>query len=144
MEPSPLLERWAKRLENLTVSHLPSDYTRPSPPKLVEAAVSRSIAPEVQLALFRLALQTADESQPTSAFTILLSAFVVLVQRLTGDEDISIGTSSDKGDPFVLRCRVTPSESFRTLLSNVKKVSHLPCNPRIVLTPILGRSRRAF
>jgi L-aminoadipate-semialdehyde dehydrogenase len=78
MEPSPLLERWAKRLENLTVSHLPSDYTRPSPPKLVEAAVSRSIAPEVQLALFRLALQTADESQPTSAFTILLSAFVVL------------------------------------------------------------------
>jgi L-aminoadipate-semialdehyde dehydrogenase len=123
MEPSPLLERWAKRLENLTVSHLPSDYTRPSPPKLVEAAVSRSIAPEVQLALFRLALQTADESQPTSAFTILLSAFVVLVQRLTGDEDISIGTSSDKGDPFVLRCRVTPSESFRTLLSKVKKVS---------------------
>jgi len=123
MEVSPLLERWAKRLENLTVSHLPFDYTRPSPPKLVEAAVSRSIAPEVQLALFRLALHTADKSQPTSAFTILLSAFIVLVHRLTGDEDISLGTSSDKGDPFVLRCRVAPSDSFRSLLSNVKKVS---------------------
>ena len=143
MEPSPL-ERWAKRLEKLTVSHLPSDYTRPSPPEYVEAAVVHSIAPNVQHALFRLARQTAGESQPTSPFTILLSAFVVLVQRLTGDEDISIGTSSDEGDPFVLRSRVTPSESFRSLLSNIKKVFIFLTRPRNKLTAILGRSRRDF
>ena len=122
--PRALLERWAKRLQNLTVSHLPSDYTRPSPPRLVEAALSRSIDPEIQLALFRLALQGASDSQPTSSFTILLSAFLVLVQRLTGDEDISIGTSSEGGDPFVLRAQISPAESFATLLARVKKVEY--------------------
>jgi L-aminoadipate-semialdehyde dehydrogenase len=119
-----LLERWAKRLQNLTVSHLPSDYTRPSPPRLVEAALSRSIDPEIQLALFRLALQGASDSQPSSFFTILLSAFLVLVQRLTEDEDISIGTSSEGGDPFVLRAQISPAKSFATLLARVKKVEY--------------------
>lgn len=117
-----LLERWAKRLQNLTVSHLPSDYTRPAPPRLVEAALSRSIDPEIQLALFRLALQGTSDSQPTSSFTILLSAFLVLIQRLTGDEDISIGTSSEGGDPFVLRAQISPADSFAALLARVKKV----------------------
>jgi L-2-aminoadipate reductase len=119
---NPLLERWAKRLQNLTVSHLPSDYTRPSPPRLVEAALSRSIDPQVQLALFRLVIQGASDSQPLSPFTILLSAFIVLVHRLTGDEDISIGTSSEGGDPFVLRCRIGNQESFGDLLHKVKQV----------------------
>jgi L-2-aminoadipate reductase len=123
MASASLLERWAKRLQNLTVSHLPSDYTRPSPPRLVEAALSRSIAPEVQLALFRLVIQGTNDSQSTSPFTILLSAFIVLVHRLTGDEDISIGTSSEGGDPFVLRCRLTSADSFTTLLRAVKQVS---------------------
>ena len=126
-----LLERWANRLQNATVSHLPTDYTRPSPPRLVEASVSRSIDPEVQLALFRLVLQATDGPQSTSRFTILLSAFIVLVQRLTGDEDISIATSSEGGDPFVLRCRVSPSESFADLLRQVKLVTAIHLLRRI-------------
>jgi len=117
-----LLERWAKRLESLTVSHLPSDYTRPSPPRLVEAALSRAIDPEVQLAILRLIFQGPNDSRSITPFTILLSAFIVLVQRLTGDEDISIGTSNEGGDPFVLRCRIAPTESFTTLLDRVKQV----------------------
>ena len=121
-----VLERWAKRLQNLTVSHLPSDYTRPSPPRLVEAELSRSIDPEIQLALYRLALQSTGDSQPTSSFTILLSAFLVLVHRLTGDEDISLGTSSEGGDPFVLRAQISPTDSFAALLSRVKKVTSDP------------------
>jgi L-2-aminoadipate reductase len=119
-----VLERWAKRLENLTVSHLPSDYTRPSPPQLVEAALSRSIDPEVQLALFRLVIGAPLDS-PLSPFTILLSAFVVLVHRLTGDEDITLGTSSEGGEPFVLRCRTTGTNPFSDLLKRVNEVSFL-------------------
>jgi len=117
-----LLERWAKRLDNLTVSHLPSDYTRPSPPKLVEAALSRAIGPEVQLAILRMIFQGPNDSLSITPFTILLSAFIVLVQRLTGNEDISIGTSSEGGDPFVLRSRIAPSEPFTTVLNRVKQV----------------------
>ena len=133
-----LLDRWAKRLQNLTVSHLPSDYSRPSPPRLVEAALSRAIDAEVQLSLFRLAIHGTDDSQVTTPFTILLSAFIVLVQRLTGDEDISIGTSSEGGDPFVLRCGISPSDSFSSLLRKVKQVDLLIFG----LTNALDRDRR--
>jgi L-2-aminoadipate reductase len=137
-----LLERWAKRLQNLTVSHLPSDYTRPSPPRLVEAALSRSIDPEVQLALLRLVIEGTHDSQSTSPFTVLLSAFFVLVHRLTGDEDISIGTSSEGGDPFVLRCRVSPTESFTALLCSVKQVSFTEARPWLIFS--LDRSGRCY
>jgi L-2-aminoadipate reductase len=92
---------------------------------MVEAALSASLHPEVQLALFRLSIQSCGNSAPTSPFTILLSAFLVLVQRLTGDDDISVGTSSENGDPFVLRSTVTPSEPFINLLSRVQQVPAL-------------------
>lgn len=123
---SPLLERWGNRLQNLTVSHLPSDYNRPSPPRMVEAAVSRSIGRETQLALVKLLLERTGDSLPTSPFSILLSAFIVLVHRLTGDEDISIGTSSEGGDPFVLRCQAIASDPFSALLQRVKQAIALP------------------
>lgn len=122
----PLLERWGNRLRNLTVSHLPSDYNRPSPPRMVEAAVSRSIDTETQLALVKLVLEGTGDSLPTSPFTILLSAFIVLVHRLTGDEDISIGTSSEGGDPFVLRCQAPPTDPFSALLQRVKQATVPP------------------
>jgi L-aminoadipate-semialdehyde dehydrogenase len=89
---------------------------------MVEAAVSRSIDTETQLALVKLVLEGSGDSLPTSPFTILLSAFIILVHRLTGDEDISLGTSSEGGDPFVLRCQATPSDPFSALLQRVKQV----------------------
>jgi L-2-aminoadipate reductase len=121
MDQTKLLERWEKRLQNATVSHLPSDYSRPSPPRMVEAALSRTLSPDVHLALLKLSVQ-GEETQATSPFTILLSAFLALVYRLTGDEDLSIGTSSESGDPFVLRCTVSPVEPFNSLLAKVKRV----------------------
>jgi L-2-aminoadipate reductase len=124
MNQAEALGRWANRLQNATVSHLPSDYTRPSPPRMVEAALSRTLSPEVQLALLRLSIRDKDGQQSFSPFTILLSAFIVLVYRLTGDEDISIGTSSEVGDPFVLRCTLSPMDGFNVLLEKVKQVVH--------------------
>lgn len=89
---------------------------------MVEAGLSRSLDPEVQLALLRLSIQNSQGAQATSPFTVLLSAFLALVHRLTGDEDLSIGTSSEVGDPFVLRCRLSASDSFNSLLERVKQV----------------------
>ena len=89
---------------------------------MVEAALSRTLSHEAQLALFKLSVQREGE-EAVSPFTILLSCFVALVHRLTGDEDISIGTSSKDGDPFVLRSLLSPLDPFNTLLTKVKNVS---------------------
>lgn len=41
---------------------------------------------------------------------------------MTGDEDIAVGTSKDKGIPFVLRTAVDSNEEFATLLARVDGV----------------------
>jgi L-aminoadipate-semialdehyde dehydrogenase len=66
------------------------------------------------------ALQKLSE---TSGFTVFLTAFVVLVARLTGDEDVVIGTSlGDDGRPFVLRVPIDSSETFLQLYDKVQRV----------------------
>lgn len=70
----------------------------------------------------QLALQKVSGSSP-SGFTVFLTAYVVLVARLTGDEDIAIGTdSSEDGRPFVLRVSIDSSDTFLGLYNKVEKV----------------------
>lgn len=59
----------------------------------------------------------------SSDFTVFLTALVILVARLTGDEDIAVGTSvGDDGRPFVLRVPYDASQSFGQLYAKVDKV----------------------
>lgn len=114
------LERWAQRLDNLTVSPLTRDYPdtqKPDSKRAIEAFESLRLPKETQLALQQL-------SGPSSSdFTVVLTAFVILVARLTGDEDIAVGTSlGDDGRPFVLRVPIDTSETFRQLYAKVDKV----------------------
>ncbi|WEW60813.1 large subunit of alpha-aminoadipate reductase [Emydomyces testavorans] len=116
------LNRWSQRLKNLTVSPLTRDYPEPTPsgpdvPKRpIEAFESLKLSSELQEAVGKL-------SEPSdSGFYVFLTAFVVLVSRLTGDEDIALGTSSESdGRPFVLRVPISQSESFAQLYSKVAK-----------------------
>lgn len=115
------LEKWAQRLQNLTVSPLTRDYPETQKPeevkRTIEAFESLTLPQDAQAALKKLS-QSSE-----SAFSTFLTAFVVLVARLTGDEDIAIGTSSaDDGRPFVLRVPINPSESFEQLRAKVTKV----------------------
>ena len=66
-------------------------------------------------------LKNAD-NQPHSKFIILLTALVVLVSRLTGDEDIALGSREDNGLPFVLRMALDAKESFAQLLARVENL----------------------
>ncbi|GAD94481.1 alpha-aminoadipate reductase large subunit, putative [Paecilomyces variotii No. 5] len=114
------LERWAQRLQNLTVSPLTRDYPETQKPDVVKRAIeafeSLKLPQDAQSALQKLS-QSSD-----SAFSIFLTAFVILVARLTGDEDIAIGTSSaDDGRPFVLRVPIDAGESFEQLRTKVAK-----------------------
>lgn len=118
------LARWQERLQNLTVSPLTRDYPEPShtesEKRPIEAFQSLELSQEAQHALTQL--QITDGAQPHTNFAILLTALVILVSRLTGDENICLGTSGQKGRPFVLRTAVDASESFVKLLSKIEKV----------------------
>ncbi len=112
------LDWWAKRLNDSTVSPLTRDYPEATsenvPKRPIEAVESISPRSTTNEALHRL----AQGLQPSY---VVLAALVVLVARLTGDDDISIGASEGADDlPFVLRTDVTASERFSDVLEKVK------------------------
>jgi L-aminoadipate-semialdehyde dehydrogenase len=110
---APHLKRWAERLKDLTVPSLTRDYPEPQledkgrqDSKAIE---SLEASQDVQNALNEL-------QSLASPFHILLTACILLVSRLTGDEDIAMGTNSEvDGRPFVLRLPIAPKESFSKL-----------------------------
>ncbi|RPA90668.1 large subunit of L-aminoadipate-semialdehyde dehydrogenase [Choiromyces venosus 120613-1] len=114
------LSRWEERLRSLTTQSLTTDYVRPDPPRIVEAAHTVAVPEPAKLALLQLGI--LDGSNPVSPFTVLLAAFSVLAFRLTGDEDISIGTTAENKEPFVLRTPLTGQTTFIDLLKQVKKL----------------------
>ena len=116
------LERWAKRLQNLTTPSLAqvADYPRPAESRIVEAVHSTTLPEATRVALLQLSI--IDGANHASPFSILLAAFAILAFRITGDEDISLGTSGENKDPFVLRMPVTSETKFISLLQEVQKV----------------------
>ena len=117
------LQRWEDRLRSLTTQTLTTDYVRPGPPGLVEAIHSVTIPEVTRTALLQLSI--LDGSNLFSPFTILLAAFAILSFRLTGDEDISLGTSGENKEPFVLRTPIDGQTTFQSLLNKVKEVSYI-------------------
>ncbi|EEB05845.1 aminoadipate-semialdehyde dehydrogenase [Schizosaccharomyces japonicus yFS275] len=116
------LERWAERLKSQTISHLPADYSRPVPARSVEATFEKDVDLDTEDALVTLAMKAKGDGFVASPFVTLLTAFIVLVNRMTGDEDISVGTSSEKGTPFVLRSFLNAEDSFLTLLKKIAEI----------------------
>ncbi|CAZ85576.1 unnamed protein product [Tuber melanosporum] len=114
------LARWEERLRSLTTQSLTTDYVRPDPPRLVEAVHTVAVPEPAKLALLQLGI--LDGSNPVPPFTVLLTAFSVLAFRLTGDEDISIGTTAENKEPFILRTPLTGQTTFIDLLKQVKKL----------------------
>ncbi|KAJ5972274.1 Male sterility NAD-binding [Penicillium vulpinum] len=106
------LEIWAQRLNSLTVSPLTRDYPdtqKPESKRVIEAFES-------------LRLPKEKLSGSPSGFTAFLTAYIILVARLTGDEDIAVGTNSNEdGRAFVVRVPIDTSESFIQLYNKVDK-----------------------
>ncbi|KAF9166624.1 large subunit of alpha-aminoadipate reductase [Actinomortierella ambigua] len=112
------LTRWHTRLNALTETHLPTDYPRPTPLQVVEAVHTLQLPERTSLALLQASMAINQPSSPAHAtpFTILLAAFAILIYRYTGDEDMSIGSSSEARNPIVLRLGVSPDQSFRQVV----------------------------
>lgn len=67
-------------------------------------------------------LQKRDGKDEYPPLTIFLSALIVLVSRLTGDDNIALGTSNGNGVPFVLSTAIDLKEAFKDLLARVNEV----------------------
>lgn len=121
-EQQARLERWESRLKSATTQTLTTDYTRPDPPRVVEAVYTAVLPDKIRLALLQLGIIETEEA--VTPFTALLTAYAILASKLTGDEDISLGTSNPESEPFIVRTPVDPKSTFKNILERVQKVRH--------------------
>lgn len=109
------LDWWAEKLSNPTVTPLTRDYPETSQENVPKRPIE---------ALESFTTQSgglAKLSQGRSARVIVLAAVISLVGRLTGDEDVSIGTNTGPdGAATVLRLSLTASEPFEQLIARVE------------------------
>ncbi|HEY9809170.1 MAG TPA: amino acid adenylation domain-containing protein [Halomicronema sp.] len=109
-------EYWAQQLIGpLPVLQLPTDQPRTANQSYQSATHSFAI-PE----LLSTGLQNLSEQEQTDLFTILLTAFKILVYRYTNTEDIITGTSNGK-NILVLRTNLSGNPTFLELLKKVEK-----------------------
>ncbi|KIW44701.1 L-aminoadipate-semialdehyde dehydrogenase [Exophiala oligosperma] len=116
------LNWWTSLLQNQTLSPLTRDYPEATSGNVHDWAVGAVEALSAPASTTE-ALKKLGSLGPT--VTLLQTALVVLVSRLTGDEDISIGINSvENGPAFVLRTSVTPTEPFSQLYTRISDISN--------------------
>ncbi|MGV9747955.1 non-ribosomal peptide synthase/polyketide synthase [Rhodococcus zopfii] len=133
-DPDSLISRqldyWSATLAGLPDQlDLPSDRPRPSTASFAGASVRFTVEPELHSALNVFAREHA-----TTLFMVVHSALAVLLSRLSGTNDVAIGTPvAGRGEAglddlvgmfvntLVLRTPVDPAESFTDLLGRVRE-----------------------
>lgn len=140
------LQRWTGSHSNITVSpitrrfsptplllyHIQSltgDYPEPaqnaseSTTRPIEAWESVDLTDAAEAALQKLLEYGGYHHSP---FIFFLSALVVLVGRLTGDESVALDTSDGDGIPFVLQTQADLREAFFALVTRIAEVQRRP------------------
>ncbi len=124
-----LEEFWSSYLEGASLQFdFPSDRVRPP----IENDAGNEISMPLDAALMQGITELARESGCT-LFALLLGAFATLLHRLTGEDDLVIGTAyAGRNDPayhsviglfantFPIRCKLDSEESFRDFLVKTK------------------------
>jgi tyrocidine synthetase III len=81
-------EYWQNQFaEEIPVLHLPTDYPRPAVQQFEGRTIRFEIGPKETVALEQLAL-----TQGVSMYMILLSLYTIFLSKITGQEDIIVGT----------------------------------------------------
>ncbi|HVW22316.1 MAG TPA: amino acid adenylation domain-containing protein [Opitutaceae bacterium] len=122
------LRRRAAALAGVPVLNLPTDRPRPAAMSYRGATAFHTFPPELSAALRQLA-----RARQATLFQVLLAGFYALLFRLTGQEDIAVGTSiANRAHPalepligfltntLVLRARPRGAEPFREFLGAVR------------------------
>ncbi|MFC7446985.1 amino acid adenylation domain-containing protein, partial [Rhodococcus daqingensis] len=120
---------WRDRLAGLPeLLELPTDRVRPASPSYRGESVEFTVGAELHRGLRELA-RTHD----ASLFMVVHAAFAVLLERLSGQQDIAIGSPiAGRGEralddlvgmfvnTLVLRTRIDPEQTFADLLADVR------------------------
>ncbi len=111
---------WRTALQGLPDElNLPADRPRPAIPSLADSCVEFEIGADLYHRLSRVA-------HDTTVFTVLHATFAVLLARLSGTDDIAIGTPAETGgsvNTVVLRTRVPGEMPFDDLLAQAKDIA---------------------
>lgn len=99
----------------------PSQSAPESARRPIEACEVLELSSDTQTAVQRLQKRDGKDDYPS--LIIFLSALIVLVSRLTGDDIIAVGTSNGNGTAFVLPTPVELKEAFVNLLARVNEVA---------------------
>ncbi|KAJ3130118.1 large subunit of alpha-aminoadipate reductase [Nowakowskiella sp. JEL0407] len=134
-----LVDLWTEKLHGLTDLLLPTDYPRPIPAKYVESEHSLDLSEKTALAILKLSLELKNQSthETVSPFSILLAAFVVLLHRHVGEEDITVGSSSLSSNPLVLRFNVSSKATFKEVVEHVVKTENAASADEIPFATLL-------
>lgn len=82
------MDLWKSYLETGTINSLPADFAAPTEGKVVEGSVELAL-PSSTLD----DLSTISEAIHCSQYQAALALFILLVRRLTGDEDVTVGAA---------------------------------------------------
>ena len=132
-EPDPShLAYWKEKLQgNLPVINLPTDRSRPAIPSFKGEFCRRWLPQDLSEQIISLTGKTN-----TTLFVFLLAAFKVLLHRLSGQQDILVGTPFNGRDhislekligyfidTLVLRSALKPDSGFTDVLAAVRQTS---------------------
>jgi hypothetical protein len=125
------LEYWRKQLAGVEMLELPTDHPRPAEPSYRGASRMFLLEAEVVAALRELSKQ-----EGATLFMTLLAAFQALLYRYTGQENIVVGTPVANRNrlelegligffvnTLAMRVKLSPEDSFRDLLHQVRKMA---------------------
>ncbi len=126
VDGSDSLRYWERTLAGeLPVLDLPTDRPRPSVPTYRGETIEIDIDHRTAAGVRRLAVATG-----TSPFAVLLTAFHALLARVTGQDEVVVGTpSAGRGEerfastvgylinPVAIRARIDPAGSFNDVLT---------------------------
>ncbi len=125
------LAYWKRQLVGMSELKLPTDRPRPSVPTFRGAWESLHLSAELSQKL-----ETLSHREGVTLFMTLLAAFLVLLQRYTGQDDIVVGTDIANRNrsetenligffvnQLVLRTDLSGNPTFRELLNRVRDVA---------------------
>ncbi|MCC5661303.1 amino acid adenylation domain-containing protein [Nostoc sp. XA010] len=130
-EGERLWKYWQQQLADLPVLNLPTDRPRPSVQTYRGALVSLDLNEQLTEKLKLL-----SRSQGATLYMTLLAAYQILLYRLSGQEDILVGSPTAGrneaelaglfgyfANPVVLRANLSGNPTFETFLSQVRRTA---------------------
>lgn len=125
------LAYWREQLKNLDALELPTDHARPPMPSFAGDALTFQLSDSLHASLQALARR-----EGLTLYMTLLTAFMTLLQRYTGQTDIAVGspiagrtrleTENLVGffvNTLVMRADLSENPTFRELLGRVRRIA---------------------